>query len=237
MSLSESAPWPIRSGRTIRLAVRRHIAPRLVRWRGVAHDVRRRISIDLATVRSALRSGRVGRRLLALNLCMAAVSVVCSIRIGHAVFTPAHQSPLPSARPLEASAPREHDVARAGPPRGDYELIAKRTLFHPDRSDSASSATTARTSLPVSTLALYGVAISDDTRVAFVHDLVTKRISSYRTGDELAGGQVERIEPDRVVITRADGPIEVLLHRPKEPSSLLQPTEEPLPRRARGRQD
>jgi hypothetical protein len=59
----------------------------------------------------------------------------------------------------------------------------------------------------------------------------------YKTGDKLAGGQVERIEPDRVVIMRADGPIEVMLHRPREPLPVVSSPEEDSSRRSRGRQE
>lgn len=118
-----------------------------------------------------------------------------------------------------------------------------RSLFSPSRSDSVSSEATGRAPLTTPTLALYGVAISDDTRVAFVQDLATKQISSYKAGDQLAGGRLERVEPDRVVIMRADGPIEILLHRPKEPQTLApspeaqSPEQVVPPRRARGRQE
>src|SRR6267378_3136505 len=113
-------------------------------------------------------------------------------------------------------------------------------LFDPNRSSPRSSEATAPIQLPAPTLTLYGVAISDDTRVAFVQDLVTKQIVGYKTGDRLAGGQVERIEPDRVVIMRADGPMEVLLHQPKEhqpeeSQAVVPSAEEVSPRRSRGR--
>jgi hypothetical protein len=48
---------------------------------------------------------------------------------------------------------------------------------------------------------------------------------------------VERIEPDRVVITRADGAIEVLLHQPKESRAVVPSADEGSPRLSRGRQE
>jgi hypothetical protein len=231
----------------MRPAVRRRIAQKLPQWRGVANVRRRQLGLwarfrrtclDLLAACSALRNGwAMSRRGLALNLFMVGLSAFCSIRIGYALFTPDPESPSPVARPFAVTVPRDHDVVRNSRPRGFYDLIATRTLFNPNRSESASSEASARISPPVPTLALYGVAITDDTRLAFVQDLVTKQISGYKTGDKLAGGQVERIEPDRVVIMRADGPIEVLLHRPKESLPAVPPPEEVSPRRARGRQE
>ena len=193
---------------------------------------------DLLSTRLELRSRwTMSRPLLALNLFLAGLSVFFFIRIGHAVFASDLQSTFPIARPLAVAGPRAPGAARHARSSGDYGVIATRTLFHPSRSQSTSSEAMAPIPPPASTLALYGVAISDDTRVAFVQDLVTKQISGYRTGDKLAGGQVERIEPDRVVIMRADGPIEVLLRRPKEPQAAAPSPEEISPRRSRGRQD
>lgn len=179
----------------------------------------------------------MSRPVLALNLFMAGLSVFLSIRIGHALFTPDLQPSSRIAQPLAVSAPRNHDTVRNPRSSGVYDVIALRDIFHPNRSDPTSSEAIAPILPPPTTLALYGVAISDDTRLAFVQDLVTRQILVYKAGDKLAGGQVERIEPDRVVIMRADGPIEVLLHRPKEPAPVAPSPQEVSPRRARGRQE
>jgi type II secretory pathway component PulC len=192
---------------------------------------------DLLSTRLELRRRwAMSRPLLALNLFLAGLSVFLSIRIGHALFAPDVQWTSPITRPLAAADPHDHAV-RTSRSSGVYDVIATKSLFDPNRAQPTSSEAMAPIPSPAPTLALYGVAISDDTRVAFVQDLVTKQIFGYRTGDKLAGGQVERIEPDRVVIMRPDGPIEVLLRRPKEAQTIMPPPEEPSPRRSRGRQD
>jgi type II secretion system (T2SS) protein C len=226
------------------LAVRNRIVPFVARLRRVAHVARRRASFDLSSACSELWSGRVvPRRLLALNLVMAGVSVFCCLRIGHALFAPAPQPPSSTARALAVPGDHDQNIVRTSRSSGYYETIASRSLFNPDRAESAPAESAGRAPLTIPTLALYGVAISDDTRVAFVQDLATKRISSYKTGDPLAGGRVERIEPDQIVINRADGPIEIRLHRPKDSPTLApspqgqSPEEVVPPRRARGRQD
>jgi hypothetical protein len=243
LSVPQAAPWIIRSGHAVRGAVGRRIAPILGRLRGIGYRARQRLSFDLSTACSKLLRGRlVSRRLLALNLVMAGVSLLFCIRIGRALVAPT--PPLPSSsRPAGAAVMREPDSVRGSQAGGHYEVIATRSLFDPNRSNSTSAEVTGRTPLPVSTLALYGVAISDDARVAFVQDRTTKQMASYRTGDSLAGGRVDRIEPDRIVIIRADGPVEVLLHRPQDSPALApsphgqSPEEVVPPRRARGRQD
>jgi hypothetical protein len=179
---------------------------------------------------------RVSRRLLGLNLVLVGVSVLCCIRISHALFAPALPSPAISGRPPNILFERHRDMGRQAHSSGYYDLVATRSLFSSNRADSASSETTGRAAPTTPAWALYGVAISDDIRVAFVQELVTKQISSYKIGDQLAGGRLERIEPDRVVVMRADGPIEVLLRRPKE-SEPPSPEQVVPARRARGRQE
>jgi len=201
-------------------------------------EVSERRDREVAPLVSVETVGKVlARPLLALNLFLAGISIFCSIHIGHALLTHDLQSPSRIARPPAAAAPRDHGAVRNSRSGGVYDVIATRTLFHPNRSEPRSSEAMAPILPPAPPLELYGVAISDDTRVAFVQDLVTKQILGYKTGDKLAGGQVERIEPDRVVIMRADGPIEVLLHQPKEPRAVVPPAEEVSPRRSRGRQE
>ena len=202
------------------------------------------MSFDLSTACARLWSGRiVSRRLLTLDLVMAGVSVFCCLRIGHALFALAPQSQSSAVRALAVPGDPDQNIVRTSHSSGYYETIAARSLFNPNRAESASTESAGRAPLTIPTLALYGVAISDDARVAFVQDTATKRLSSYKTGDPLAGGRVERIEPDRIVIIRADEPIEVLLHRPKDSPTLApsppgqSPEEVVPPRRARGRQD
>jgi len=179
----------------------------------------------------------MSRPVLALNLSMAGLSVFFSIRVGHALFSPDVQSPSRTARPVAVAAPRNHDVVPNSRPLGVYDVIATRTIFHPNRSEPTRSEAIAPILPPAPTLALYGVVINGDTRLAYLQDLATKQMFGYKTGDKLAGGQVERIEPDRVVIMRADGPIEVMLHRPMEPLPVVSSPEEDSPRRSRGRQE
>ena len=206
-------------------------------------EVSERRDREVAPLVSVETVGKVlARPLLALNLFLAGISIFSSIRIGHALLTHDLQSPSRIARPPAAAAPRDHGAVRNSRSGGVYDVIATRTLFHPNRSEPRSSEAMAPILPPAPPLELYGVAISDDTRVAFVQDLVTKQILGYKTGDKLAGGQVERIEPDRVVIIRADGPIEVLLHQPKErqpkeSQAVVPSAEEVSSRRSRGRQE
>jgi hypothetical protein len=67
---------------------------------------------------------------------------------------------------------------------------------------------------------LYGLVLSDDPGLAhaYLADPRTGRITGYRVGDPLAGGQVERIERDRVLVRRAGELVEVFLNRSHTPA-------------------
>jgi len=183
------------------------------------------------------RRAPISRPLLALNLLFAGLSIFCFIRLGLALFAPDPSSPVGIARSIATAAPRNHDAAPRSRRAGAYDLIATRTLFHPSRSEPTPSEAIIPIVPPAPTLELHGVVISDDTRFAFLQDVVTNQIFGCKTGDRVAGGQVERIEPDRVVIMRADGPFEVVLRRPRGPQPAVLSPDEAAPRRSRGRQE
>jgi hypothetical protein len=71
---------------------------------------------------------------------------------------------------------------------------------------------------------LHGVIVDEARSIAFLEDASTRRILGYRVGDTVAGGQLERIIGDRVVIRRADGEVDVLLSDPaKHPAGTQGP--------------
>ena len=52
---------------------------------------------------------------------------------------------------------------------------------------------------------------------AYLEEPPAKRVFGYALGDTIAGGRLDSIRSDRVVIARPDGPVEVLLHDPSKP--------------------
>jgi len=170
-----------------------------------------------------LRDGwAMSARLLALNLFMAGLSVFFFITIVHTPLAPDSRTASRTGRAFAVTPSPKRDVAVPGSPLGRaYDVIATRNLFDPNRSDAKNLAAIVETLPPAAALALYGVVISEDTRLAYLEDPATKRIVGYKIGDKLAGGQVQRIEPDRVVIMRAGGLIEVRLHDPDKPRPVV----------------
>jgi hypothetical protein len=64
---------------------------------------------------------------------------------------------------------------------------------------------------------LYGVVVDGPRSRAYLEDPAVKGVFSYRPGDELGGGRIATIRPDRVVISRPDGALELLLQDPAKP--------------------
>ena len=213
------------------LVVLRRIPPSLTAWWVASQAIASAQSPRLSELR---RSWAMSAPLLAVNLFMAGLSVFFVVTIAQTGLAPDFRPSSRSGRTVAAL--DKHDVpARGVPFRGAYDVIASRNLFDPKRSDATTLAAIVETLPPASTLLLHGVVISDDTRHAYLEDPATKRIVDYKIGDALAGGQVQQIESDRVIIMRAGGPIEVKLHdgnrsRPLPAESPQQATTE-SPRR------
>src|SRR4029450_9465459 len=64
---------------------------------------------------------------------------------------------------------------------------------------------------------LHGVVMDGQRSRAYLEDPNVKRIYGYAVGDAVAGGRVQSINGDRVIIARPDGRMEVLLQDPDKP--------------------
>src|SRR2546426_481383 len=72
------------------------------------------------------------------------------------------------------------------------------------------------------------------TRIAYLEAPLTKRVGGYRIGDTIAGGGVEAITADHVLISRPDGNMDVRLRdppkpRPAPPAQPAVPGQPPVP--------
>ena len=125
---------------------------------------------------------------------------------------------LPSSRGAPAPqvvAPATEERARPSVPLAAYDVVASKNLFNPSRSETGTASVA-----PVAKPFLYGIVLKDGAPAAFLEDPVTKKVTSYKVGDSLAGGQLERIEADRVVIRRGEDTFDVLLRDPQKPKAV-----------------
>jgi hypothetical protein len=166
------------------------------------------------------------RKLLIIN------GLLILIATGSVVFIARHLvAPLPM--PLAArSRPTTPPVAREAAPgnrTGAYTTVAARNLFSPTRAESQSGAV-ASTTAPVVKPGLFGIVLRDGAPVAYLEDPSTKRVAGYRVGDALAGGTVQTIGADSVVIHRLDGDLDVRLRDPSKPRAAPAPAAAGAPR-------
>jgi hypothetical protein len=165
---------------------------------------------------------------LACLACAAGVGLVREVVEGRSL-PPAHALPEPGPRP-PAEVP---DPARASEPemRGgpaEYAVIAARNLFAASRGEAAVIAPVAGGPKSV----LHGVVIDGERSRAYLDDPVAKRVFGYAVGDAVAGGRLEKILDDRVMIRAPGGVIEVLLQDPSKPQAEA-PDAIPAPTKSR----
>lgn len=201
----------------------------LLRGLGELSRLRTALAARLRLPRPSLPSWQgvpMPRRLLVLNALLLAIALAFAASIArHLVASP--EAPAPSRSPGAAAARiGATTVAARREPTIAYEDIARRSLFSPTRTEVAQGSSTAMSaSLPRPYL--YGVVLTRDLRIAYFEDPATKRLAGYRIGDALVGGILQRIDPDRVVIARPDGPMDVRLRDPGKPRSTALATAPP----------
>jgi Type II secretion system protein C len=140
--------------------------------------------------------------------------------------------PVPAARASQ-SAPD----AAAGQPAGQpvpiaaYQTIATKNLFNPGRSETT-MATGATAVAPGSKPVLHGVLIDGNKSRAYLEETPAGRVFGYAIGDTVAGGRLDSIGPDRVVIARPEGRMEVLLQDPSKPKAVAPAAASPVGQQA-----
>jgi hypothetical protein len=183
-------------------------------------SVRRATAVDITAAMSNLRRrGPVSKPLLVLNVFLVGVSAGLLVSVSRALVASDRLPPISPPRPVEVAQSPPNGRGARGRVSAGYDVIAVRNLFHPGRSEPTRSGGVAQDAPPPAKPLLYGVVLSDDPGLglAYLQDPATKRIASYRIGDNLAGGKVERIERDRVLIRRAGELVEVFLNRSNTP--------------------
>jgi hypothetical protein len=151
---------------------------------------------------------------------------------GSAAFI-ARQFMAPLAMPLPARTRPAPPVTAPGEEAwrnqaGAYASVAARNVFSPTRSETPPTATSA-TAAPVVKPNLFGIVLRDGAPIAYLEDPTTKRVAGYRVGDAMAGGTVQTISADSVVIARPDGNLDVRLRDPSKPRPAPQPATAGLP--------
>ena len=175
----------------------------------------------------------MSRKLLAVDLVLL---VACALFVALMIRT--SRTPWPEPAPPRPRPPAATDAPAppaAEPAPATYSTIAARNLFSPTRSEAPPAPVVAVATLPKPNL--FGVVVREGASIAYLEDPVTKRVAGYRQGDAIAGGTVQTISSDRVVLARPEGNVDVRLHDPSKPRPPAPPATPPAggtPRAAPG---
>ena len=99
----------------------------------------------------------------------------------------------------------------------NYTMIAEDNLFHPERKVPVDKADNQPLEHPE--FVLYGTLIADDVRLAYLKDRKAplntggrgERQTAMKIGDTMSGYSLKEIYPDRVIMTRGDDLVSVLV--------------------------
>jgi len=153
----------------------------------------------------------MSRRLVVINVMLGLICLAFGVGIVRSLLV---KPPLPdalAARTAVAAAPSVIP-APSEPGSETYAAIAAQNLFNPGRSATASTTAVAAVK-PI----LHGIVIEGLKSRAFLEDPSVKRVSGYSVGDPVAGGKLQKISDDRIVIAQPEGLVEVLLRDPAKP--------------------
>jgi len=155
-------------------------------------------------------------RLRVINVVLAGISLVCvGLIVKQLVGTPptvASRSRPPADGPAASPGAEPQRL-----PAQAYSMIASRNLFSPTRTETPGTGLAGGPTINVVKPSLHGVVLRDGAPIAYLEDPLTKRIAGYRIGDPIAGGTVQTISADAVVIARPDGVVDVRLRDPSKP--------------------
>src|SRR5882762_351154 len=175
----------------------------------------------------------MSRRLRAINVLLGAISLVSvGFIVKHLVTS--HPVSAARSRPAAGAAAPAPTTEEPRLPAQAYNAVATRNLFNPTRTETAVAAAPGGQVANIVKPNLHGVVLRDGSPVAYLEDPLTKRIAGYRIGDPIAGGTVQTISADAVVIARPDGMVDVRLRDPSKPRP--QPTAAPPQPGAPGQQ-
>ena len=158
------------------------------------------------------------RALVLLNTALGLTSILFAVGIAGTVR---QIPPVPAPRtlsPVRASSARLNAMPD-GSEAAAFPEIVRGNVFDPHRLERSSPATSVPTS---SALVLQGVVVDGALGRAFLEEPTTRRVAGFSVGDVVAGGAIQRIADDRVIIATSTGLMEILLRDPSKPKPVLE---------------
>lgn len=150
--------------------------------------------------------------MMRLNPAQLALSAVCAflaLLLGYMVFAPLPEIPMAHIQAAQQDEPDDDTPLPRFqvPPKQAFADVDDRLVFNPARARIVSANQTGGptgASLP-SDLALVGVILDGDTKLALIKSQTAPLAVGVEVGGSIEGWEVTRVEPDRVAL-RAGGP-------------------------------
>ena len=155
------------------------------------------------------------KKLIVLNALMLAIAAGATVYIVRQLTSP---MPMPQAGQRRPAPPEPAAAETAPTAPGGYASLAARNLFSPTRTETPPAPTVAASAAIKPNL--FGVVLREGAPIAYLEDPSTKRVAGYRVGDAVAGGTVQAINSEGVVINRPDGNMDVRLRDPSKPRPM-----------------
>lgn len=160
----------------------------------------------------------MSKPLILLNALLLGASALAAIYVVRTVIArPPRATAAVAQTSPAANVASQKPAEPQGPATASYAVVAARNLFSPTRTEAPGPGTPAQQALQFPKPNLFGVVLKDGGAIAYLEDPSTKRVAAYRVGDAIAGGTVQAIQPDQVLLARADGQVAVKLHDPTRP--------------------
>jgi hypothetical protein len=161
---------------------------------------------------------RLTKPLWLVNALLLAVGIFFGVSLIKDLTRSRPLPPSPASPRTQGSpaSPDEAPTAQAGDNLETYNVIVAKYLFNPARSEGGQAAA-APTAPPPPKPNLLGVVVDGEASRAYVEEANTKRVFGYKIGDTVAGGRLDQITDEKIVIVRPDGAIDVLLRDPSKP--------------------
>jgi len=157
----------------------------------------------------------VRRTLFLVNVVVGGLGCLFAAGIVRDIVTHRSLPPVPAPRPAQSALDPAEPLA-VPPPLASFQVIATRNMFNPARTEATGATAVAAMAAGVRPI-LHGVLIDGEKRRAFLEEPPARQVSGYSVGDQIAGGRLAAIEPDRVVIVRPQGRLEVFLQDASKP--------------------
>jgi type II secretory pathway component PulC len=171
-------------------------------------------------------------KFLPVNILLAIIIIFFSVKISEVWFgTEKEICKVESAKKTNRNSKRL--IKRKKTSLNSYQAFVDQDLFNPDRRGAASGEAEVKEYKPNTQCVLYGILISNNDKSALILEKKTKvsRIRKtagqkpkwVKTGEKIGPYTVEKIFPDRVILTNHNVKTEILLNDPDNPKRRKKP--------------